>query len=250
MKNQISSLQHPIVKHLVRLRQNTDYRHEHNSVVIEGIKMIEEIGSTQHFKALLTYDEALIPKGLKADHIYLASEEVMQKASGMKTPEGILAEVAMPKPADLNGKRHLIGIDGVADPGNLGSILRTALAFGWEGAFILNESCDPYNEKALRAARGAIFRLPIAHGNWEQLQSLAQSNQLLPCVADLSGLAPENINASQGLLLLLGNEAHGPSPHTKKWCHPVSIPMPGEMESLNVAVAGGILMYLLKQPKY
>lgn len=247
MPEQIRSLNHPLIKHLVHLRQNTDYRHEHESVVIEGIKMVKEVASHYPVKALLAYDETFIPKGLKADKVYLATEEVMKKASGMKSPEGVMAEVAMPKIATLKSKRYIIAIDGVNDPGNLGTLLRTALALGWEGAFVLNESCDPYNEKALSAARGATFRLPIMQGNWEQLKKLIKEESLHPLVADLSGTPPSQIKPVNGLLLVMGNEAHGPSEEAKSLCQAVSIPMLGKMESLNVSVAGGILMYELQQ---
>ena len=88
----------------------------------------------------------------------------MKKISGMQTPEGLVVEIEMPKPAPLEGLKYLLALDGVSDPGNVGALLRTALALGWQGIFILDESCDPFNDKALRSARGATFRLPLA---WE-----------------------------------------------------------------------------------
>jgi RNA methyltransferase, TrmH family len=246
MLREITSLQHPLVKHLVRLRQNRDYRDEHQSVVIEGAKLIQEVCSHHHTKMILVCDESLIPSGIKTDDTVLVNEDIMHKISAVKSPEGIIAEVALPKNASLHGKRYILACDGISDPGNMGTLIRTALALGWDGAFLLNNCCDPYNDKAIRAAKGATFRLPIGAGSWKELKELAQNNQLKPLLADISGISINQYAAQDSLLLVLGNEAHGASEETQKLCEKIKIPMPGEMESLNVAVAGGILMYHLK----
>lgn len=245
MIRRVTSLQHELVKHLVKLRQNHDYRVDHQTLLIEGIKPIKEICGNIKAKTLVAWDETLISKGMKADDIVLVSENVMKKISGMQNPEGLVAEIPMPKPASFKGKHYIVVLDGVGDPGNVGTLLRTALALGWEGAFIVEDSCDPFNEKALRAARGATFRLPLAWGKWDQIKKLVQENKLEPIVADLEGKALKEIKAKNGVLLVLGNEAHGASQEAKKLCHSVTIPMAGDMESLNVSVAGGIMMHAL-----
>ncbi len=242
----LTSLQHPIVKHIVHLRQNHDYRDEYRSVVIAGEKEVREIGSHVPVKVLFVYDESLIPDTIKAQEVYIVNEEIMQKASGMRAPEGFLAEVEMPQRSDLKGAKRVIVLDGINDPGNLGSILRTALALGWDGAFIVDESCDPYNDKALRAARGSTFRLPIARGSWNDLGSIIQDNQLDVYAADLKGTSASDLKLNQGIALVLGNEAHGISEQGASRSKKVTIPMDGQMDSLNVSVAGGILMFLLK----
>lgn len=244
---EITSLQHPLVKHLVKLRQNNDYRYDHHALVIEGTKMIAEAESICTFKTILTSAPELVPKAIKADEIILTTTDIIQKISGLPSSEGILAEVSMPQPADLKNKKFIVALDRVNDPGNLGTILRTALALGWEGVFLLDESCDPYNEKALRASRGAVFRLPIAHGNWKDLQKIANENKLKAFVADIQGTPFNQISSSDGILLVLGNEASGPSKETLSSCTAITIPMPGKMESLNVSVAAGLLLYSLRQ---
>lgn len=243
---EITSLQNPLFKHLVKLRQNSDYRYDHHAIVIEGTNMIAEAGALHTFKTILTSSPDLIPKGIKADEIILTTPAVIQKVSGLQSSEGILAEAIMPKPANLKGQKYIIALDGVNDPGNLGTILRTALALGWEGVFFLGESCDPYNEKALRASRGAVFKLPMVHGNWKDLQKLVSENKLNAYVADIHGTPFNQISPSNGILLVLGNEAHGPSKESLAACTPITIPMPGKMESLNVSVAAGILLYTLR----
>jgi RNA methyltransferase, TrmH family len=245
MLRHISSSQHAAVKHLSKLRLNRDYRYDHQRVLIEGIKLISEVCPHFHVYTIAALDETLLPPGIEAEEILIMPENVFHKISGMHSPEGIAAEIAMPQMASLEGMKKLIAIDGMNDPGNLGTLLRTALALGWDGAYLINESCDPFNEKALRAAKGATFRLPISWGSKEQLLALIQSNKLVPYVADLKGLNLKEVKEKENILLVLGNEAHGASPEIKKLCCPVTIPMTGLMESLNVSVAGSILMYEL-----
>lgn len=246
MSIEISSLQNSFVKHLVRLRQNRDYREEHHSIFIEGIKLVNEVGKSQPVKALVATDPTLLPKDVSADHIYIVSDAVMKKISGMQSPEGLAAEIATPKHSSLSGKSFLLAYDGINDPGNLGTLLRSALALGWEGAFILDNSCDPYNEKAIRAAKGATFRLPIAVGSWKELKEIIKNNCLEPFVADIKGEKIQDMKLKNGILLVLSNEAHGVSDEAAKQCRRLTIPMSGQMESLNVAAAGAIFMYALK----
>lgn len=243
---QISSLQHPLIKHLVKLRQNNHYRQDQQSVVIEGIKLLSEINQKFKAKTILTCDPTLLQENFQADKIYLTTEEVIKKISGMIHSEGILAEFPLPSNCLLEGMTSIIVLDSINDPGNLGTLLRTALALGWEGAFIVGEGCDPYNEKVLRASRGACFSLPIQIGTWSELKLLAERNSLTPLLADLKGASPSDI-MNRKLMLVLSNEAHGPSADAITFCQRVTIPLSGKMESLNVALAGAILMYVLKE---
>jgi TrmH family RNA methyltransferase len=242
----ITSLQNPIVKRLVKLRTDQQYRYAENSVIIEGIKPIQEVCKEHPAQILVVTHESKIPEGIDVKQLYLVNDAIMHKISGMQSPEGMIAEVAMPQPSSLEKCRTVIALDRVNDPANMGTLLRTALALGWEGAFILNDSCDPYNEKALRAARGATFRLPMRKGSWKELQQLAIANQWEPLVADIDGNDPKALLKCEKRLLILGNEAQGASVEAIAFCRKIAIPMSGKMESLNVAVAGGILMYLLR----
>lgn len=236
----ITSLQHPLVKHLVRLRQNRDYREEHGTAFIEGVKMVTEVCESVMPKNLIVAEQTEIPSTLQQKQMTWVSQEVMKKISGTLCPEGIVAEVPMPAFSTLADKKRILVLDNVQDPGNLGTLIRTALAFNWEGVFLLNECCDPYNEKALRASKGATFRLPMGRGNWDEL-----NNKKLPLyAADLTGESVTHLKFPKAFMLILGSEAHGLSQEIKDHSHPITIPQSGSMESLNVAVAGGILMYL------
>lgn len=241
----ITSVQHPIVKHLVKLRINRNYRYDHRTLAIEGMTLITELKSAKQFKLIATVNELLIPLGVEAEETIIVSESVMKKISGVESPEGIVAEIAMPEAGSLLNKRHILALDGINDPGNVGTLLRSALAFGWDGIFFLEGCCDPFNDKALRAARGATFQLPLAFGKWDQLKTLIEKNGLVPIVADISGEDFLEHPALEKILLVVGNESTGPSAITRQVCRPLTIRMNKEVDSLNVGVAGSMMMYWL-----
>lgn len=244
MKNEITSLQNPLIKHLLKLRTDSDYRHEHQALVIEGVKPVREVPSSSIQKII--YSDPSLIHGIKCSEQWLVTDSIMKKISGMVSPEGVLAEVKMPAFLSLAGCKSVVALDGINDPGNMGTLLRTALALGWEAVYLLPNCCDPFNEKVMRAARGAQFKLRLGKGTVDELMQLIKEKKWQPLAADIEGSSPEKIPLAKNRLLILGNEARGVSNDIAAFCTKVTIPMPGEMESLNVAVAGGILMYLLK----
>jgi TrmH family RNA methyltransferase len=231
----ITSLQNPQVKHWVKLRKDSSYRHETQSLWVEGKKLVAES------EGIIT----LISTNPNTPNATIVSEEVFQKISGMQAPEGIAAEVRIPKPAEWTALDRLLILDGISDPGNLGTLFRTALALGWQGIYLLNNCCDVFNDKALSAARGASLKLPFRQGDWNELMRLIQKFELTPIAADLSGVPLDQFESAGGIALALGNEAHGPSKDTLHHCKRITIPI-NSIESLNVAIAGGILMYQLR----
>ncbi|MDF2550408.1 MAG: hypothetical protein K0S07_1475 [Chlamydiales bacterium] len=242
--NTITSLTHPLVKHLVRLKNDKKYRLSEQLVLLEGKKVIEEVAAKIAPKLLLTTNPHLTSTATT----YLVTPGILEKISNCQQPEDTLAVFPLPHFGErpLSGKKWLLALDRVRDPGNLGTLMRSALAFGWQGIFLLDGCCDPYNDKALRAARGASFFLPTQQGSFSDLQALASEEKLPLLVADLDGSAPKE--QEEGLILLLGNESSGPIEEAKSTYSTVTIPM-GDIDSLNVAVAGSILMYVLKGPK-
>lgn len=244
MHNTITSLQHPLVKHFVKLRTDGAYRYEHQTLVLEGIKPIQEVAA--HVQKILYTPSACgsIISSFSCEK-WQVTEAILNKISGMISPEKIIAEVQMPSFVLLNQAKQVLALDGISDPGNMGTLLRTALALGWDTVYVLPGSCDLFNEKTIRAARGAHFKLSLAKGNVDQLREWVEKNQVQSTVADIQGHVPESLPYAKYRLLVLGNEAHGASAAIRQFCQPITIPMPGEMESLNVAVAGGILLYLL-----
>lgn len=241
----ISSLQHPLVKHLVKLRDNAAYRHDYQALLLEGPKPIQEVSSSI-LRLFYTPAYASFAETIQMSEKWQITEAILQKISNMPAPEGLLAEVRLPPFHQLNQEHLVVALDGISDPGNLGTLMRTALALGWEAIYLLPGSCDVFNEKVLRAARGAHFKLKLMKGSAEQLTEWAQAQNVQALVAHIQGVNPEQVSQSKRRLLVLGNEARGASPSMQTLCQAVTIPMPGNMESLNVAVAGGILLYLLK----
>lgn len=270
--NEISSLQHPLVKHLVKLRQSREYRYRKRRILLSGSKLIKELSFQFPIRVLILEKGTSFPA--KADQLFHAPIEILKKITGQQNPEPLAAELDMPPPHDLSSANFLLILDGVSDPGNLGNLLRTARALGWDGAFLTPRSTDPFNEKALCAAKGATLTLPWKSGTWEELALLLKKKNMTLLAADISGqdLAafilqvpspivesrelsrssnPHNPTEwgiypiSPPLALALGNEAHGLTEEIKRMAKLVAIPMKGRIESLNVSAAGAILMYEL-----
>jgi TrmH family RNA methyltransferase len=230
----IESRDNPYIKHLCKLRDDRSYRDEMQKVLVEGKQLVEEISSRVNSGTVFAVEE------WNFHHLnqVLISEGVAGKLSNH------FAELPMPKPSLPEQCRKILALDGVSDPGNLGTLLRTALALGWDGVFFLPGCCDPFNDKAIRASKGALFKLPYRKGSWEEFDKFANDYQLLPLAADLHGEKPE-LYQNQNCLLLLGNEGQGLSREGQVRGKKISIPIRGEMESLNVAAAGAILMYII-----
>ncbi|XP_022991844.1 uncharacterized protein LOC111488367 [Cucurbita maxima] len=278
----ITSTSNPFVKHCVKLRFSSSYRHFHGSVLVVGATPIREICKFQEslrgisctLACLLLLDEVEVPEELVdvSVRIVRVSPTVMKKLSGMQSIESIDAIALMRIPdsfCSLDGNlkqahsktwfpspHRILVLDGIQDPGNLGTLIRSALAFKWNGVFLLPGCCDPFNEKALRASRGASFQLPIVSGTWNHLEALKtdfqmkmlaghpESNELKP----VSVLSQQFANSSKdiSLCLVLGSEGSGLSEKSWQVCELLSIPMVGGFESLNVSVAGGIFLYMLQ----
>ncbi len=239
--NCINSPTHPLIKHFVRLCSQRKYRYEQRKVIIEGEKMIREAAEILPIRTLLTCEKAL---NIEANELFQVPLSIIEKISHCEHPEGMIAEIDMPSNSDLSTCQTLLALDQIGDPGNMGTLIRTALAFGWKGVYLIDGCCDPYNDKALRAAKGATFKIPIEQGSMETLKKRAKNYQAL--AADLNGMKAHSFKRKDApLLLLLGNESQGVSAEAKTFCEAITLPIQN-IDSLNVSVAGGILMYLLE----
>ncbi len=242
-QEKITSTQHPIVKRFVKLRQDKSFRKEEKSVVIVGLRLIKEISCQFRIKTLIVDRDF---PGISAEKEIFATSEILKKITGLQEPEGVAAEIALPEKGLVENNQFLLVLDGISDPGNLGTLLRTALALGWDGVFLTPHTADPFNDKAIRAAKGACFFLPIQEGSYEELELLIKKNNMTTYVADLKGKLLSDCQIKSPLALILGSESHGPSSWSKKQGSAISIPMGKNSDSLNVATAGAILMYQLK----
>lgn len=237
----ITSLQHPLVKKLVKMRESRDFRKEEGSLLLVGETVIREIAAHCKIKTLISTQ----PLSIQAETSEQATEEVLQKIIGHKTDDLVAAEIVIPTFPDLKKCPLLVLLDGISDPGNVGTIFRTALAFGWDGVITIQGSADPYNDKALRAARGAPLILPWQEMSWDEAKAFHKERQVV--YADIAGAPLSKTTFSSPLLLILGHETRGPSAQARSLGKPVTIPMKGSMESLNVASAASILLYTISQ---
>ncbi len=233
---------------MVKLRESSRYRRMNHSVLVYGVKMVRElVEEGASLRVVITSDEALIDPNVKAAEILVGNSEILEKITGAQTPEGVAAEVDMPPWSDLATANKILVLDRVSDPGNIGTLIRTAQALGWDGVYLVEGCCDPYNDKALRGAMGATFKMALAEGPWERVERWASQRGWMPYAADVEGLSISTAAQESRIMLVLGSEAHGISDAAKQACTLITIPMGGNMESLNVSVAGGIIMYMLQQ---
>ena len=242
---EITSLQHPIVKHLMQLRSDRSYRQNYKQVLIAGSKLVSEIAKKYPAHTLIVEKNSPQPS-LKAQECLIVTPSILKKVTGLEAPEPYAALVQLPENQSLGKKKLILVLDGISDPGNLGTLIRTALAFGWEGIFLTPGTCDPFNDKAIRSAKGASFFVPLYQGTEQELVELIEKNHLRAYVADAKVESVENEKISSPLALILGNEAKGASDRLKKKYTLLSLPI-SHIDSLNVAIAGAILMYLFQR---
>ena len=225
-------------------------RREANAFVVEGVRLVEEA-----FKAGWKFQFVLYSHGLseRGNHILeqikstqIETDEVagdlLQKLSDTENPQGILAVLDLepiPLPETLN---FILIPDQLRDPGNLGTLLRTAAATGVQAVLLPPETTDAFAPKVVRAGMGAHFRMPIHSLSWEEIKSLTYDAQIL--IADMDGTPCWQADLHKAVALIIGSEAEGASNEAQRLAHgKISIPMSGNIESLNAGVAGSVLMF-------
>ena len=239
----IHSLTNPIVKKWVRLRTKHQARMEEKAVLVIGSTIIKELLLTHTPRLIMVREHGEAPHNAP---YYRVTDEVMEKITSLPMLPDWVAEFPLPTSSITTIDRLLV-LDGIKDPGNLGTLLRTALAFNWQHVFLLGGSADPFAPKALQATKGACFHLTLHTGSLNQLHGLIKDHHLKVYRADLNGAAPQSADSSAPCALILGGEVAGISPPLKTLGHALTLPMAHKSESLNVGVAGGILMYLLRR---
>ena len=230
-------------------------RREAGLFLVEGSKMTAEAVSLGLCRVLLVQRErAESYRGMieAARHAgaecILVSAAVMEGLSTAKTPQGVLCAAAVPVPPEQLEGALLLALDGVQDPGNLGTMLHTADAAGFSGV-LLGEGCaDPYGAKALRATMGSIFRLPILQMALAPALALLRGRGYAILSTELGGEDFYAACPDGGSVLVIGSEGRGVSPEVRREAtHRLALPMRGGAESLNAAVAAGIMMYELSR---
>lgn len=240
LPQKILSLQHPFVKHWKKLCIEKKYREAEGSIIIFGKKMVKEVASLYPIKRLLIGENCLFE--VPAVETYILPQGIFKKISGMKNPEPIAAEIAIPTATLLYDKQYLLALDRITDPGNLGTLIRSAWAFGIEGILLLPGCVDVFNDKALRAAKGASLHIPFQYIEESELSSYGK-NKFTIYLADIEGDDFDKISYTPPLILLLGNEGQGISDRLDKVGNKITISMKNSINSLNVSIAGSLLLY-------
>ena len=237
-------------------------REKHSLFVAEGVRSVEELlNSAVIVRGVLTAPQlddaprgkalrALIDeRGVEASNV---NESEFRSAAETESPQGVIAIAETPNHSfeQLTGRKslRLLVLDAVQDPGNVGTILRTAAALGADATVALPGTVDIWNAKVVRAAMGASFHHPAFHSTTESLMSFLDAEGAVLWGADTAGEGVESASAPSHLALAVGNEGAGLSSSVRASAKRlVSLPISGAVESLNVSVATGILLYLLRK---
>ncbi len=221
-----------------------------NAFVAEGIRLVEEGVKSKTLLEYVLYTEELSDRGVdlidslpNSAERYLVDAKLLNQISNTRTSQGILAVFKLaPIPLPENPD-FLVIIDQVRDPGNLGTLLRTAEAAGVQGVLLSPGTTQAFAPKVVRAGMGAHFRLPIKPCNWQDIQGICAKLHLF--MADMQGSLPLwQADFTQPIAILIGGEASGPGDASRALPYQsVQIPMPGPSESLNASLAGAILMF-------
>jgi TrmH family RNA methyltransferase len=254
----ITSTANPKIKWVRLLQAQGRERRAAGVFVVEGVRLAEEALAAGWEAQLVLYTQDLNERGRAvvqgfADRGALLEQvtpEVLRAASDTETPQGVLIVLSqrlLPLPATLD---FVFIPDRVRDPGNLGTMLRTASAAGVQAVFCPPETVDAFAPKVLRAGMGAHFRLPVQSLDWETLaDSLAPLEVFLSAVDQ--GQPYTQADFHHPLALIVGGEAEGAGPQASRLAHAaVHIPMPGGGESLNAAVAAGILLFEVVRQRF
>jgi TrmH family RNA methyltransferase len=249
----ITSTKNPKIQYVRSLLGPPRNRREAQAFIVEGVRLAEEALAAGWEAKLVLHTEEVSPRGQavvagfaqQGAQVEQATPEVMRSASDTQTPQGILAVLdrrALPLPVGLN---FAFIADGVRDPGNLGSMLRTAAAAGVDAVFLPPGTADAFAPKVVRAGMGAHFRLPIHSGDWDEIEArLSGAGLNIYLAAAGEGQVYMQADFRAPLALIIGSEAEGAGEAARRLAHTrVHIPMPGHMESLNAAAAVGILLF-------
>ncbi len=249
----ITSIHNPRVKLVRALQTQGKARRATGQIVLEGVRLLSEAlaaGARPHF-ALHTLPFAQSAAAadllteLQAQGVPClpVTDSVMAHAAQTQTPQGILAVLPMPVLPFPNAPSLLLALDGLAEAGNLGTVLRSAAAAGVEGVLLLPNCVDPFNPKALRAAMGAHFRIPIQHTTWPWIA--AEWPDLPFYLADPAAEMPyDAVDWRRPAALIIGGEAHGASAAARQQAaQAIAIPMANAAESLNAAAAAAVILF-------
>ncbi|RKI40536.1 RNA methyltransferase [bacterium D16-51] len=256
----ITSESNSQIKEIVRLQKSAKERRKQKLFVAEGIKLVKEAALYSRLQKVYIAESAW-EKGIGEPSILecryeVVADKVFASMSGTVTPQGMLGLVQMPsyglETILNNPKKSILLLDNLRDPGNLGTIMRTAEGAGMSGVILSRESVDLFNPKVVRSTMGAIFRVPFYYAEdlAETIETLKQ-NQIPVYGAMMQGsIVYDAPDYRKGAGIVIGSEAGGISEAAAAHLtQAVCIPMEGSLESLNAAVSAAVLMYEIARQK-
>ena len=241
----LTSKNNPLIKQTAALKEKKA-RKEQGVFLVEGRKMSKEcLASGFEIERTFLAEDYAGDSSAFENPVWV-SGDVFRYLSDEKTPQGVLCRVKIPKRELCAPKASCLFLDGVSDPGNLGAIIRTANAAGYNEIYLTEECADPYSPKSVRASMSGIFFTKLYRAPRTEILSVLEGTPIV--VADMGGENAFSFRAPQKFALVIGNEGNGVSDEVRvRAAHTVKIPMQATQESLNAAVSAGILMYLLKK---
>jgi TrmH family RNA methyltransferase len=250
----ITSNQNSKIKLIRALQGRAKERREAGAFLVEGVRLVEEAAASNWKFRFALHDETLNERGrlqvedLKSRGVDVeeVSASVMRSLSETEASQGILAvldyfprSVSIPEPLNF-----ILIPDQIRDPGNLGTLLRTAAAAGVQAVLLPPETTDAFAPKVVRSGMGAHFHLPIHEMTWDEINQVVELAGLQVFLADMNGQSCWEMDLRQPLAFVIGGEADGASESARKLAsQKISIPMTGNIESLNAGVAGSVLIF-------
>ena len=248
MTERITSRKNPLLQQVRRLLSSRKDREREGLFVADGTKLLQEaVKWWPGLETVILSDgvEAAVPETVRVVRV---PEDVMASISPMQTPQGALFVCRLPQKQEFVPVPGMILLDGIQDPGNLGTILRTADALNIPVALL--EGCaDPYSHKVVRSSMGAVFRTPVIQSRWECVKEACLAAQIPVAVTALSDRAKDLREAPIGTMaVVIGSEGQGVRREILESAQAeLIIPMETRCESLNAAVASAIVMWQMKQ---
>lgn len=254
----IQSKDNKTIKHIISLQQRK-YRQKFGEYTVEGIRAVTDIGNKGYLRSILIREskrselEPLMQKGFTVSSIYVVQDPIFDKIEHSVNGQGILG-IAKKCVNDLHSfiveDGLYVALDGVQDPGNLGTIIRTAVAADVKGIFLLKGTVDPYNEKCVRSTMSALCNIPIFEDvTLSEFYDFIKDNRIKTYVTSLDNAKPyHTISYAERTMVILGNEGNGVSRNIIEMCdQAITIPMYGDIESLNVSIAAALCMYKVRE---
>ena len=240
----ISSAHNPLIKKVIQLKHKKG-RVTHNAFTIEGVRSVItaiDSGHTPEYVYITEKYVDIIKKyNVKNGAIIIIPDTLFKKISNQTTSSGILGVFSIPSAPLPSSLAEGIVLIQLQDPGNVGTLIRTCLAFN-RNSIVFIDSVDPWHPKVIQATAGLILNAQVYQWTWQELLKYKQ-HLLLYVLTTVHGESPQIMRHQQGLILI-GSEAHGvPQKYLDSCDIPISLAMPGNIESLNAAIAGALAMY-------